>query len=196
MTYEELMQELASRQALIVHFSHYAEMDRGTVFPDDLRNAAANIQSWLLSCLVVWPGRCRAVGSVGIVLRPTSLVCITSVSPSDSGSSSHPDGSHTTAGRPLSRLTFDETFAATGEDYNEWTVTKADVVGISVCLGSAPEVKKRNRVAGSPDPLFETIAPVQVSLSEIFQAFPDLPVFSFHDGRIIGLNVPASFLYH
>jgi hypothetical protein len=46
-------------------------------------------------------------------------------------------------GLPLSRATFNATFASANDDYNEWTVTDTDVVGVFVMPEETLLVKQR-----------------------------------------------------
>jgi hypothetical protein len=65
MTDVELLDALLAREAMVVHFSHHANMRKYGVFPEDLRAAIANKDSWNLSCVVLWPGHRMALpGSI------------------------------------------------------------------------------------------------------------------------------------
>ena len=97
-----LLDALAQRNALIVHFSHRANMREGGVFPSDLQAAIANAERWTLSCCVVWPGHTMDLpGEVGLILLPTATEQILSVANTDSGSSELDCGEEVSGGVPL-----------------------------------------------------------------------------------------------
>jgi hypothetical protein len=143
-----------------------------------------------LSCSLVWPAHLKTFGAIGIILRPRSTASITSISPHDSGTSFDEAGKREESGVPFSRQAVDETFA-NSQDYNEWTVTDADTIGIFVNLYQSLEVAQKVPFADVPgyDPsmgdLSPTIGPVQITLKDVIAAFPDLPVYGFcrHENR-------------
>ena len=137
MTYEDLIEILTKRKALIVHCSRPGKADegpKGLLFPDDLKNATdicANHHKDL-SCSVVWPEHIKTFGAAGIILRPRSTASIMSICNSDAGTWIDPrTGKKHGGGAPFSAQTVNDTFA-NPTDYNEWTVTDADTVGIFI----------------------------------------------------------------
>src|SRR5688572_21770465 len=92
MNFFALSEELSARKAVVVHFSHHAQMRDGGLFPQDMEEAMSNCHNWALSCCVLWPGHSMDLpGSVGIIFSPQHHHVL-SVSPSDSGSYMQPDG--------------------------------------------------------------------------------------------------------
>jgi len=177
MTYSgvaDLIEELKSRSALIVHFSHHGNMREAGMFPNDLQDTIQNVENWTLSCCVVWPDHKMSLpGSVGVVLRPRSLGSIVSVREIDSGSSTQENGEDWGFGLPLTRESFAGSFAVPAGEYNEWRVRDFDVVAVYV--DGKPLGKKRSVTMINDVPL-DTIAPVPVSFEELSGAFPGLPV--------------------
>ncbi|MDW9377917.1 hypothetical protein [Sinorhizobium meliloti] len=185
MTYEELIDLLISRNALIVHCSRPGKGDEGPnsrLFPDDLRDAIAVCESGAgdLSCSLVWPGHSKTFGSVGIMLKPRSIASISSAHPTDAGTSPDANGRRTGFGGRFSREAVMDTFANL-TDYNEWTMTDADTIGLFVNLQESPlEVAKVVDLTQLPDynaampPL--AVLPQPITLDEVRAAFPDLPI--------------------
>jgi hypothetical protein len=193
----ELAEVLRRRCALIVHFSHIAKEGARLLFPDDLRTAMQIVAGEELSCSVVWPQRCAAVGSVGVVLRPRTLESVTSASAGDAGTivdsrTSKREG----LGEALGRETLTATLEPTTSDYNEWTVKDADVVGIFVDLASKLEVAMEvdPKTVDGYDPSIvhvgQIVGACKIGLKEVFDAFPDQPIFGFQDGEIVNLRLP------
>lgn len=206
MTKDELVELLTSRKALIVHCSRPGKGDEGVgglLFPDDLRNAiniCAN-QGKELSCSLVWPAHTHTYGAVGIILTPRSTASIASLSPDDSGTTYDPiTGKRTGAGVPFSRHAVDETFAK-ASDYNEWTITDADTVGIFVNLAEDLVVAKVIPFTEIPgyDPSMPDTGPtvglVRLRLEDVIAAFPGLPVYGFLGMEIIEVGIDAARLY-
>jgi hypothetical protein len=211
MTYDELMRLLIERRALIVHCSRpgksgdeqrYGELSGDDLlFPGDLRNAIeAATGTGELSCSVIWPGHLKTYGAVGIVLRPRSTSSVRSISPIDAGSSwDETTGKRTGSGVPFSAEAVHETFA-NATDYNEWVIGDAECIGIFVHPTEPMEVAARiqmTEVEGF-DPsmmmdLGSMVGPVTINLGMIGSAFPDLPIFTYQDGRLWRLSDgPAS----
>jgi hypothetical protein len=147
MTDNELIDLLTERRALIVHCSRPGKADDGVdrpLFPNDLKNATeicAN-EHKDLSCSLIWPAPVKTFGAVGIVLRPRSTASITSICPIDAGSSFDPiTGKRQGGGIPFSRQAVHDTFA-NAADYNEWTITDADAVGIFINFHERIQVPK------------------------------------------------------
>ncbi len=182
---EELISSLAERKAVVVHFSHHGNMRDGGVFPDDLLAAIANKDDWCLSCSVLWPGHHQnPCGSVGVMFTPTAR-SVQSVSNTDSGSRTHPDGDDMSDGAPLTTESFEHSWNVVG-DYNEWRLKGAEVAGIFVLDTCNIIVKKWRDVPGLPyGEVLRTIAPGPIQLSEVFSVFPNLPVFTLGSDGVL-----------
>lgn len=184
-----LPEALEMRRALVVHFSHHANMRPDGVFPTDLMDAIKNRGVWPLSCCVLWPGHQMDLpGSVGIIFAPL-LDNVLSVSASDSGSHSLPDGSDASAGVRLSAETFEETFYPPICGYNEWRVQGAGVVGIFVSDPSDIQVKQRRKMSSGPVEI-EDIFATPVGLDYVFQSFPDHDVYTLGPDGLVRLSRP------
>lgn len=206
MTIDELIELLKVRKALIVHCSRPGKADVGAgglFFPDDLKNAidiCAN-QGKELSCSLIWPAHTHTFGAIGIILCPRSTASIGSISPDDAGTSYDPvSGKRTGAGTPFSRHAVEETFAK-ASDYNEWTVTDADTVGIFVNLAESLVVAKVvpfTEIPGydpsMPDP-GPTVGQVGLTPADVIAAFPGLPVYGFLGTEIIEIGIDSARFY-
>ncbi|HEV2270830.1 MAG TPA: hypothetical protein VGR92_15360 [Steroidobacteraceae bacterium] len=204
MTDSELIDLLSQRQALIVHCSRPGKANTGVgglLFPGDLLNAAEICakQHKELSCSVVWPTHVKTFGAVGIVLRPRSTRSITSVSPRDSGTSYDPQtGKRHGGGAPFSGAAVHDTFTS-ASDYNEWTVTDADTVGIFINPCEPLQVAKVIDVTKVPgyDPAMEPgdlVAAQDISIRDIMAAFPHMPVYSYC-GKVLMRIIDAAGIY-
>lgn len=187
---EELSKSLVERKAVVVHFSHHANMRDGGIFPNDLQDAIAKKDKWPLSCSVLWPAHSmEPCGSVGVMFKPTATSVI-SVSNKDSGSRTDDDGQDHSDGKPLTHESFAETFQVVGT-YNEWRVRGAEVAGIFVLDTCNIEVKKWCDVSGLPGgQVLRVIGSVPIHISEVFSAFPNLPVFTLRPQGIFELARP------
>lgn len=205
MPYEELIDLLSSRNALIVHCSRPGKGDEGLngrLFPDDLRDAIKVCETGVgdVSCSVIWPSHCKTFGSIGIVLKPRSIASITSAHPTDAGTVRDTNGRRTGLGTPYSRQAVTDTFA-NSTDYNEWTVMDADTIGIFINLQYPPlEVAKIVDFTLLPDydatiMAAKAVIPQPTTLKEICAAFPDLPVYGFLGTEIIQIGIEAEALY-
>lgn len=205
MTYEELIDLLASRNALIVHCSRPGKGDvgpDGRLFPDDLRDAInlCDTGAGDVSCSLIWPGHAKTFGSIGIMLKPRSTASITSAHLTDAGTSPDENGRRTGLGAPFSRKAVLDTFAAP-TDYNEWTVTDADTIGIFVNLQEPPlQVAKVVDLTRDPnynpdimDPV--AVLPQPITLKDLLATFPDLPVYAFLGTEIVEIGIDAATLY-
>lgn len=188
MTDEELTKSLADRGAVVVHFSHHANMRYGGIFPLDLQKAIANKDKWPLSCSVLWPGHAMdPCGSVGVMFKP-SIASVISLSNQDSGSWTDDDGKDHSDGKPLTAESFKETFELVSA-YNEWRVQGAKVVGIFVHDPRNIVVKESIEIPGLPDgEILHTIGGVLIPISEVFAAFPHLSVFTMTSQGIVELK--------
>ncbi|ARQ13723.1 hypothetical protein NXC12_PE00121 (plasmid) [Rhizobium etli] len=205
MTFEELIHLLIERKALIVHCSRPGKGDVGAdglLFPEDLRNAIkiCGEEHRELSCSLIWPGHVKTLGAVGIILKPRAIDSITSISPHDSGTSPDEDGRRQGMGVPFSAQAVDDTFA-NSKDYNEWTVTDADTIGIFLNLYEPLEIAREIPITDMPgyDPAMgdmgSIIGPVRITIREVMAAFPNLPLFGFAGTEIVEIGIDAASLY-
>lgn len=205
MTFEKLIQLLIERKALIVHCSRPGKGDVGAdgfLFPEDLRNAIriCGEEHRELSCSLVWPGHVKTFGAVGIILKPRAVGSITSISPHDSGTTPDEDGKRQGMGVPFSAQAVEDTFA-NSKDYNEWTVTNADTIGIFLNLYEPLEIAKDIPFTDMPgyDPsmgdMGSTIGSVRITIKEVIAAFPNLPLFGFAGTEIVEIGIDAASLY-
>ena len=205
MTFDELMQLITKRQALIVHCSRpgKSNVDNcGLLFPEDLRNAITicGKQHGELSCSLIWPAHVKTFGAVGIILKPRSISSIKSISPHDSGTSPDENGKRQGMGVPFSAEAVEDTFA-NAQDYNEWTVADADTVGIFVNHCQPLEIAKEVSLTDVPgyDPsmgnLGTTIGTVTISIRDVMAACPELPVYGFLGTEIVKIGVDAASPY-
>ena len=126
-------------------------------------------------------------GSVGVMFKP-STASVISVSNKDSGSRTDGDGKDHSDGKPLTPDSFEETFDVVGA-YNEWRVQGSDVAGIFVHDTQNIMVKKWLDVPGLPNgEVVRTIGGVVITLSEVFGAFPGLPVFTMTAQGLVELK--------
>ena len=199
MVYDDLIRQLRDRQAFIVHFSHHANMRDGGVFPADLQAAALNSHLWPLSCCLVWPSHQMSLpGSIGLVLRPCSAASIIGISESDGGYSTMISGQELGGGDPLSHETFERSFSVPPGQYNEWRVRDCEVVGIYWEAENGELHAKKRIIMQDPDtgtPLSEEIVSDPVQVSYVHECFPDLPVYTRCNGRIVASNIPISAIY-
>jgi hypothetical protein len=198
MTIDELIADLISRQALIVHCSRQGkgdEMDPTKLYPNDLHTATKVCgQGKALSCSVIWPSHSHTFGQIGIVLVPKSIASVTSVNESDSGSYVDANGERVGLGEDLSRESLERTFSHS-QSYNEWTICDAVTVGIYVDNPN-PVVSRIFSSASFPG-LPPEYAPqginagVKISRLEVVADFPDLPIYALGADSILKLNVAS-----
>lgn len=183
MTLDDLHSQLIERSGFIVHCSRPGRGGETLgppkpIYPDDLRAAISDLTNTTgrhVCCSVVWPGNQHTFGAVGVVIRPRQLSEITQVCPIDGGTGDDGKG----FGLPLSRETFEETFANT-EAYNEWVLVGGEIVGLFVS-GCQPLQVARKRSIGSLPP---QVLPTDITPPEIYADFPNLPVFTIWHGKI------------
>lgn len=192
MTDAELLEFLDSHAAVVVHFSHFAVMREGVVFPDDLQEAIAHRNDWALSCCVFGPRqRMDLPGSVGIILKPT-VASVLSVSNSDAGASTLLDGSENSGGDPV--ITIDSVAASLdigSHPYNEWRVKGAEVIGIIVA-NPGHMLAKRSQTFEIDGREETIIAQHPVTFDEVASAFPDLPIYTMSQAGLILLRPAAT----
>ena len=174
-------------------------MDNVSLFPDDLKNAMkiCELGQGDLSCSLIWPAHIKTFGAIGIILEPRSLASITSISPTDSGTSVCSDGMRKGGGVPFSAEAVVDTFA-NSTDHNEWTIKDAKTVGIFVNHHEPLEVAQLVSAKDIPgyDPTMdhliddpEIICSVTISIVEIKADFPNLPIYRYQDAEIIQIGV-------
>ena len=207
MTDDELICLLTEWKALIVHCSRPGKADEGVdglFFPADLKNAAEICAKHHkeLSCSLVWPTHIKTFGAIGIILKPRSTNSVTSISPIDAGTSYDPDtGKRRGGGVAFSGTAVRDTFA-NATDYNEWTVTDADAVGIFINPYEPLQVAKIVDVTKMQgyDPAMASMGPMEmvaaenISIKEAMAAFPCLPVYSYCGAELIKI-VDAADIY-
>jgi hypothetical protein len=183
-----LSKMLFARKAIVIHFSHHANMRKDGVFPRDLQEAIEHKDEWPLSCSVLWPGHSiDPCGSVGVIFEP-DVASVISVSNMDAGSWTELDGTDQSDGEPLTAESFNKTFDVVGA-YNEWRIRGAKVAGIFVHDVKSIMVKKMLDISGLPDGIIlQEIGFVTIQISEVFEAFPYLPVFTMTKTELIRLN--------
>lgn len=75
--------------------------------------------------------------------------------------------------------------------YNEWRIIRAEVAGIFVLDARSIMVKKRGPVYGLPNgQILHEIGCTPIPLSEVFDVFPNLPVFTLTHEGLKGLTRP------
>lgn len=207
MTIEELLAELARRNALIVHCSRPGKGDEqvdGVFFPQDLRDATDLCSRGSdLSCSVVWPEHTETFGAIGIVLKPRDTSSITLISDADAGTSLNREtGRREGLGSDFSQEAVASTFE-NPKDYNEWVVRDADTIGLFIHPLRPLEVARvinaatafagidPNELPFDPEELGtpSLIEPVSITFAEVADLFPDLPIYTFRDGRIVQSRV-------
>lgn len=103
-------------------------------------------------------------------------------------------------GCPVLGQAVEDTFA-NSKDYNEWTVTNADTIGIFLNLYEPIEIAKDIPFTDMPgyDPsmgdMGSTIGSVRITIKEVMAAFPNLPLFGFAGTEIVEIGVNAASLY-
>lgn len=195
MTDLELLTELETRQALIVHCSRLGKGDvspDGLFFPEDLRKAIqlCSVDGAELSCSVIWPDHIKTFGTIGIVLKPRTTRSITSICKSVAGSHVDPISRKRKGfGKPFSKQTVVDTFVDATE-YNEWVVRDADTIGIFIHPREPLKVgiivrgaEMEGYVPSMGD--FTTTVPVDISISNVAAKFPNLPIYSFQESSLV-----------
>lgn len=189
MTDEELSELLGSRGVAVVHFSHFASMRGDLAFPDDLLGAIGNKDDWPLSCCALSPGVPMDLpGAVGVLFAPT-VASIQSVSNRDSGSFFLGGQENSAGDANISVETVLGSLDPGFQPYNEWRVQGAPVRGIFVANPNFIEAKKKRTLQFPYGP--ETVVAAEpLSLSEVFAAFPGLPVYTMGPSGLLELACP------
>src|SRR5262249_2907666 len=132
-------------------------------------------------------------GAVGIILRPRSIVSVTSICTIDSGTYVDPKtGRRVGKGSPCSRQGVMDTFAKRA-DYNEWNMRDADTIGIFVHPSEPWGVAMKVSLTDIPgyEPSMgdgEEVGLVCISREKIVAQFPGLPIYSFSGSDIVRLD--------
>ncbi|WP_141399332.1 hypothetical protein [Kosakonia pseudosacchari] len=191
MNNKEFAEALKAKKALIVHFSNLASMSRNQPFPDDLKNVIESPTSNPLSCCIVWPGHTMSLpGSVGVIIEP-ALPNIHGVCATDAGTSDN-NGEINSFAKPLSQENLEEIYAFS-DPYNECIVIKPKVIGIYIDNINYISVRKKQELRCG-DYFESNIGPMEGYLSEIFDCFEGLSIFTFIDGEIVSINRQTPYL--
>jgi hypothetical protein len=194
MTDQELLAELVSHKALIVHCSRPGKSGEGAdalLFPDDMLKAVdiCDAGNHEICCSVIWPRHVKTFGDVGIILKPRSTLAITMISTTDGGTMIDLNtGRRIGLGAPFSRKTVADTFV-NSTDYNEWNIDAADAIGIFVKDGQVPQIASWLNISEVPgyDPIMgsgQILGSRDLEVEEIERAFPHLPILTIRDGEI------------
>lgn len=191
---------LRRRNALIVHFSGTpkgAGVERGEahLFPADLQHVVDHRAMGGLSCSLVTPGDIfhgkerNATGSIGVVLDLQTKSSLVAVHPSDCGSIEDKSGNRMVQNeRDITSADLD-----LGLDrrtaYNEWIGSDYVVSGIFAIWPYEVSIVKVPRYPDDmpqylrdnvPTTAFRVVPPQKVAAK-----FPDLPMYTFKDMRIL-----------
>ncbi|MEW9275047.1 hypothetical protein [Gluconobacter oxydans] len=205
MTLSELFEEFTKHEALLVHCSTPAKTKgppppgssgRATLyFPEDMTTAKKLFEAGTqrLCCSVVWPAHPDAWGDIGLVLKPHDVASIVDVCPIDAGTPS--DSSMGSGlGKPFCEQSVSETFKQPSGTHNEWGIRGAEIIGIFIKPNcDKPRVATLHKLSDLPgyDASMgdqSIVAERGVQLSEIEDNFPGLPLYTFHDGKVIDLR--------
>ncbi|WP_347990133.1 hypothetical protein [Methylomonas sp. AM2-LC] len=184
---------LTERGVVIVHFSHFAVMGHYVEFPDDLEHAIAFYQSETRSCCAFWPRHnMNLPGSVGVIFRPR-FEQVLSVRADDSGSSDF-GGAENSGGHAPSEQTILESLNVTAGRYNEWRVRGAEPVGIFVANTNDIYAKRKTQLSHNGE-TFEEIGYTNIAISSVFEAFPEMPIFTMRAGELFCIRDNAAKIY-
>lgn len=169
-------QLLAQKIIAVVHFSHYAVMNHRVSFPHDLIYAIKNYQTETRSCCAVFPDHgMQLPGSVGLILNP-KLSQLLSVCGSDSGSSDI-GGDEGSLGEEPTEDSILRSLCITDGGYNEWRVRGASPSGIFVADPKNIQAKQKVKYTVEEEQ-YTDIVSKRICLSQVFEAFPSLHVFT------------------
>jgi hypothetical protein len=186
----DLVKALAQREACVVHFSHHANMREGGLFPKDLQEAIAHHHKWNLSCCVLWPDHDLDLpGSVGVIFEVRTVTSVISICDGDAGAYQSDGGDEFSGGVPLSEESFESTFGASGP-YNEWRISGAQVKGIFVNNVHSIQAKKRLTFLVNGE-LQDVIASASIALTDVFDAFPNLPIYTMGPNGLEEVSRPT-----
>jgi hypothetical protein len=208
-TVAEVHAVLAAHEALIVHFSGVPKgsgLERGHLYPDDLRYVIAGNSMGGLACSTVKPGdvfagfQRNATGCIGLILDLTSPASLVAVSATDCGSIEGPNGIRMVLNeRSISVADVEASiFNRPLGHYNEWVVRDFKVIGV---LAVPPfEISDRGGLELPPDvpahlvDVENEIGPVSTNLDAVAATFSSLPIYTFGFQRLFRL-APHADLY-
>jgi hypothetical protein len=196
----EIHDLLRRRNALIVHFSGApkgAGVDRGAghLFPVDLQHVIAGHAMGGVSCSVIRPGDVfhgferSATGCIGVLLGLKSKDSLVAVDRHDCGFIENASGIRIVqAERDITPADLASTLNDR-DDYNEWIVRDSVVLCI---FAAAPYEVSILKVPDYPPDIPDYMRDNElvpafraVSWNELMSTFPNQPIYSFDDGRII-----------
>lgn len=193
---------LASRNALIVHFSGCpkgAGFERGHVYPADLQHVLAREAQGGLAASVVMPGdrfaadfsHCNSTGCIGVILDLNSPESLVAVSPHDCGSRDDHQGTREVLDeREITLEDLEQSISLRPRGgYNEWVVKDFRVIGI---FAYHPfmfyEPQPVPRLPDMPEYLLHDapeFGPSFTTLAEIRQTFPSERLYTFAFGSVV-----------
>jgi len=196
----EIHDFLRGRNALIVHFSGApkgAGVDRGAahLFPTELRHVIAGRAMGGVSCSVVRPGDVfhgferNATGCIGVVLGFKSKDSLVAVDRHDCGSIEDASGNRIVEReRDITPANLASTLDDR-DDYNEWIVRDYVVQGIFAAPPYEVSILKVPDYPPDMPDYLQDNEPLPdfraVSWDELMSTFPNQPIYSFKDERII-----------
>lgn len=177
---------LTAQNAVIVHFSHFAQMGHAVEFPDDLHHAVNAFANETRSCCAITPRHQMSLpGSVGVIFTPT-FEQVLSVLAHDSGSSDF-GGEENSGGNPPTEQSIVESFCAPYGGYNEWRIRGAKPIGIFVDDPNNITVKKKQEFSFNGEHI-ETFGCESISLSLVRSSFPDLEIFTMGPDGLVKIS--------
>lgn len=184
---ESKFQELlAVNKAVIVHFSHFAEMAHAVEFPCDLQHAISAFENETRSCCAISPGHSMDLpGAVGVIFAPT-FEQVLSVLAHDSGSSDF-GGTENSGGNFPTEKTIVDSFDAPYGGYNEWRIRGANPIGIFVANPSDITVKKKQELSFNGEHIV-TFGCESISLSSVHSSFLDLQIFTMSPNGLVKIT--------
>lgn len=174
---EARFKELLNQRAVaVVHFSHHAVMGHMVEFPYDLIHAIEHFAVETRSCCAIFPDHnLELPGSVGIVFEPLYFQVV-SVCQSDSGSSDF-GGEEGSMGIPPNEEAILESLNVPNGSYNEWRIRGATPKGIYISDIKKILAKKATILSFGDEESIE-IGCTIISLAQVCEAFPKLPIFT------------------
>jgi len=198
-TLSEVHHVLRKHSALIVHFSGAPKgsgVERGHFYPQDLHHVLEGNAKGGVSCSVVCPTdqfygtKRNAIGCIGLVLdlvEPNSLVA----------ASSNDCGSIENNGTRIVQREVDITVSDLENSiadrqlgsHNEWVLRNFRILGVFAVPPFEISIQcKMPRPEGAPDyfPINEDVIGInQTNLDAVRLLFPELPMYTFHQGQIL-----------